>query len=477
MLKRLRRKMLAHQNWVARIPHRFLIRSTEDPYTFTSYSIKQQGWVWKVFPRFVLVEHGSAALMNPTKVIADQVADDMRTRVERAAGLVAATHADYANARIYRATARVADRAPSVLVGTMEWPTAVAKAATTMTSRLQQAVVKAASDACVELMRNYIAQHAPRILRLAEQASVSGGSTGLSHALPQNTKFVFTKGSKDVYFIEEAPRVRSIVWDGERVQVSFPYVVFAVVLDHGGYHLTYAFFRNTPLSTSADKLYWPSLPDIYAEGHVCYNGTRVRGTPSEVIADALTVFWNASFVTRHAGEYLARANSQVPGFSTAKWFKMSTRTPAEVLKYEWIDSGYTVQNLQAKIFGNPHESGALDLFRREVEQVTGDLGLTARQTVHNALAGIPEVAAAREQMFTALQNATMATYSRETLEQIITEVLNDVCDPEKLKLMSEAEIQQATTSIADQVPDFSQALAAAMLSQLNQILDPQGRNP
>lgn len=128
------------------------------------------------------------------------------------------------------------------------------------------------------------------------------------------------------YVYEQSPTNRTIIVDGERYFLKFPYIIYLVKIIDDRKKL-FVFARNKPLKNIDDKLCYLPLPNIYNSGEVCLDDRFT--TPEE----AINLFWNSEF---NSSEMTGEWETYI-----AKIWKTNNFNP---LKIKWIKVDVSLKN-------------------------------------------------------------------------------------------------------------------------------------
>ncbi|MBI5420809.1 MAG: hypothetical protein HZA35_00640 [Parcubacteria group bacterium] len=163
--------------------------------------------------------------------------------------------------------------------------------------------------------------------------------------LPPGTRFHWHLTSRDTHYqifcIENPPQQRTIHILEETRRLALPWIYFIVVFHDVGLFSLYAFYRNTPLTSLDDTLYFPNLPNISPVGFECCLGP---GRPyislkNKHWSEALfTYFWGSSF--RNDGssyiDFYRETEKRIPELKDLDtWENISNENPLFVLGLPW----------------------------------------------------------------------------------------------------------------------------------------------
>jgi hypothetical protein len=211
--------------------------------------------------------------------------------------------------------------------------------------------------------------------------------------LPRNAKIAYTKGSRTVIVIEQEPQVRSVSFTGSlinrevadqasgrtengyRYNLSFPYVMFMIVFDQGGYTYHEVYFRNKTLTSAREHVYLAPLPNVNRKNKetkpMCM-GKDFRGEISEestmtrkcelVVAD----FWTRTFNEHLGTGGFEKIDERIN--SLAKWQEETQKDPLFVLSVNW-GSGKTMKGIVESALDERSRDSKLDWVDSKVKEI------------------------------------------------------------------------------------------------------------
>lgn len=163
----------------------------------------------------------------------------------------------------------------------------------------------------------------------------------------------------EIEIIEQKPQVRETTWNvgGQQMrlvkrELSFPFVVFAILFFQGFLDSLFVFYRNSPSNGSGQtRLYPTNLCNVAQNGRVCL-GRAIEELRSQIsrlsrprqMEHILNQFWfDSAFDLSHLPEanYLPWAKIQ-PELSLDEWEKSSLRKPPFILSINWEKRGHWV---------------------------------------------------------------------------------------------------------------------------------------
>ncbi len=226
------------------------------------------------------------------------------------------------------------------------------------------------------------------VARLAPQRMDTCGAV-----LPDGVKAVFSRGPLTIWVHQTSPRVFNLKWiangsaapfgRGTRyrnVQVALPYlIVFAVFApgENGWLQLGHSnecFFRNAPLESVDDELFYPALLNaskfhpqegrplawictqhLDRSSFACEADTnkRLRRSFRVLMHCLLETGFNYSSEHHEQSSWFSESTRVDKRLATVeKWQEASAKDPLFVLEVPWLKTGLTVQDVAERIFTN-----------------------------------------------------------------------------------------------------------------------------
>ncbi|HWP61817.1 MAG TPA: hypothetical protein VN495_04410 [Candidatus Paceibacterota bacterium] len=389
---------------------------------FKRYGLERPGWLGLVFRRFVLTERETLDL--------SVVSREAVTAVQGSIDDLVATTGNEISTALNNNIARFADHLRGAVDGEMlqhmtergeQLSSGILVGGRAATQAVHRSIVEAAGAVANEKFQEIVQQVLAQLIAYAREET--GVEPKTKFALPDGTRFFYPGDPVSLFVIEEKPRVRTILWDGKQVTLSFPYVVFPVYLQGDKFEVMQVFFRNEPLATPADSLFLPPLPDIMREATrngsvvqrlrwkywLCFPGpTLSRGSPAAVVHSAQHVFWSSNFNSTHWDSRLQRKVNGMEDFSIETWRTQTTDAPQDVLHTDWLQSGFTIEMLandlkRAKDPFKPRK--AMSNLERYVRGLSERVTTGMQEAVLQAIADDKRPAEARAAFDTALRTA------------------------------------------------------------------------
>ncbi|MBI2473474.1 hypothetical protein HYV70_02905 [Candidatus Uhrbacteria bacterium] len=466
MIKGLRTKML---NLFSDILQQLGISLvTSDGKKFRRYRLVHQGWIWFIFPRLVLeslddidlesVTHGTIEeTKNSLRELSTVSQTEMREAIKRsAANRATRTRTDFQK------------KMAALLEGSEDLPSLVSQKGRSAIQKVQRALIEAIGKVTKERFEKIVTKTLAQILIYARE-EVGKGSSQQTYALPYGTRFYYEGDPVSLYVIEEAPRVRTIIWNGQRVTVSFPYVIFCLYLNnsHNTFNQLQVFFRNEPLIKPTDDLFLPPLPDIMEqrdrqkgplnEYYVCFPGPKeMRGTPAQVATSAQHVFWGSSFEPTHWRSPFREQINTMKDFALSEWVERSQKEPGYILKVGWVKVPYNVATFasalkQSKDTFNARES--LSRLEKYAQEVSKKLIEGVQEGILDCVANMPDY-----------------TQSRTEFDRQLKEVLKESKLEEEVKTLVEAELTQACSDA--KIEDLLKGVTQRCIEKFSEIMKP-----
>lgn len=154
--------------------------------------------------------------------------------------------------------------------------------------------------------------------------------------LPKGCIYTQPKRNGNVYVIEQEPRIRTINFLGSDFRLSFPYVIFIVEVDNDC-NLS-VFFRNEPVSSLHDMLYFPCLPNVSeSNGKVCnFSLEEPFESDREMVEAHIRSFWSSTF-NNDLSTFLSFYRKSEPLLSSFDtWQTMTKKDPMFILDVNFL---------------------------------------------------------------------------------------------------------------------------------------------
>lgn len=440
--------------------------------SFSRYKVTIDGWIWGIIPKFSLQKTADVDLQNVvTAVTRDQ---------EAKLGLLAENAKDEIRASVGRSVANRTGRARTSLnkaleeaiTGTETIPNLLMNNGSKSIQAVHQSIITAAGQTAAEQFRKSIQKNLGQIVIYArEEAGLMARTPEATLALPKGTRFAYHGHPMSLYVVEEAPRVRTVLWDGKPTTLAFPYVIFIVAMNGNSYEKLWLYFRNKPLESASNILYTPAIPDIYTDGRVCYPGPKVsRGDPSEVAVSVQEMFWNSSFQTRHWLSDTRALFLKIPNFSIEKWFELSSNNPSEMLKVEWPKAKQTIGSLAKTLITRSDPSldvrNSLSNLDRYALSLTERISVSIQEAVLEQIMDSQGPALAREEFKKRMRASLEELSLGEKAAVIIREHLLSTCDESEIAAIISQVAKRSATQMAQIITPAGQELSTAILEKL-----------
>ncbi len=213
----------------------------------------------------------------------------------------------------------------------------------------RQQLMEKLSEAAEQKFREIVeGRLAELVLRVREECLFDGASedNGKFDAipLPMGTRFHFKRGNASVFVVEQSPMKRTIRIMADNgspakpYEVSFPCVVFFIVMRGKKFDSLYILFSRESLRSADDKLLCPAMSNIDRSFKVCFTGPGSAANLAETAERALENFWGSSFVLTHWANYIDQ-------ISFEKWQEASKRDALFGLSYNWRPAQQTVSSM------------------------------------------------------------------------------------------------------------------------------------
>lgn len=460
----------------------FFVRAGGSGLKLREYRIERLGWIWFVFPRFALVHVRDIDLSKPIRSeemtaqhklheIATSSTEEIRAAVSRSS-----------KNRSGRVKTRLQSSLHDLVLGTEKLPTALVTQGKASAQDVHRAIVQAAGNAAAKKYTEVVRKTLAQLLLYAREEA--GGTPVNPPALPIGTRFVFYGDPHTMYVIEESPRVRTVLWDEEKVQLSFPYVIFIVYLKNGQFEVVQMFFRSEPLRSIKDELYSPHLPDImeshYEEPYksqlrrrfwVCFPGPKItKGDPTGIAHSVQQVFWGSEFRSNHWHRSLREKVEKVPGFSVQRWIEKSRTDPLAAMKFSWLKTPYTVEILAAdlkKREGAPVRE-SLSRLEKYLQELEERVSTAIQEAVVEAITDSNGPTAARHAFEAKIRASLEGMNLASEAARLIREQIDESCADEAIDTIVATVAKKAAIRVGEVITPALDAACVAAEQTLNQ---------
>lgn len=165
------------------------------------------------------------------------------------------------------------------------------------------------------------------------------------------------KGNRSAVAVQLPPAIRSFVYtpDSRVYRVAMPHIVMLIQLigeavdavSTGNKVGIYLYYRNRPVDSLDDELFFSNMPNIYANGQVCWGTDRIPldaplGRKVEMVIDG---FFRSNFNQHELGEQWRPAVSEIAGHPQTfeEWETRSAEDPTFVLALPWRPAGINLR--------------------------------------------------------------------------------------------------------------------------------------
>jgi len=454
-----------------------LVSVNKNGLVFKRYEIQRDGWIWFVFPRLVvkeieeidLAQISARAVKNAQASVA-ALANASRTEVQDA---IKAN----INGRASRVKEKFVQKIDEIVLGSDELPSAIALKGRAAVKSVHRSFVEAAGAAASLNFEQVIQKTLAQLLTYARE-EVGVDSPQERSALPVGTRFVYYGDPITLYIVEEAPRIRTILWDNETVKVSFPYVVLPIYLNNGKFSVMQVFYRNKPLEKQSDSLGAPWLPDIMKDKgepselrykyYLCKGYNKVdKGSPSQVVLSAQKMFWASSFVTNDWHRGLLSDFNRWADFSGAQWINLTKNDPQKILEVAWPDTELTPELLGKDLRKKSGASSPLESITkldRYAKELSVRLSASVQEAVVSAIADSKGPAEARAIFDAKVREAIAESNLSERAQTFVREELLNVCSGAKADAVIKAVVKKASIKLEQ----ILTPAAAAVISEMTE---------
>ncbi|MEK7628819.1 MAG: hypothetical protein AAB421_05410 [Patescibacteria group bacterium] len=469
-----RRRKLRKLKWFQEIEGKDILVPTDTPgLSYVRRKVTFKGWQGLAQPEFDCIQtSGVVDIGHASKKVVDDIVHALKTEADRASSDVLRDMTQRIRFQSTRAHKLVHEQMQELVVGTIDKAPSVLvetgrEAAVDLYTTLGRVVSASTQKVCADIIRRSIMQ----VLMFAREEAAHGGSKAGAFLIPENTRFYFLGNTRDVYIIEEKPAVRTVLWDGKAVRLSFPYVVFAVAIKAGRLETLSCFFRNTALKDLDDELGIPPIPDLMDHCKMCFPGTSVRGPASTVVAAAIHAFWGSNFLSSHYSGYASNAMRKTTGFSWQVWREISTSEPLKILSYPWVPAKHKIKSFEGEAvegFDPQKSMHALDLYGVEIAK---RIAQATQEAVVEILADSQNAGLARKVFDNRIHDAIAKTAVAETAREAVLHTLSAICEPDKTTTL----VNAVATKAAARFEEYLATLPREILQAIHVAIEPHGR--
>lgn len=325
---------------------------------FQSYKLELTGYLWGIIPRFGLKKGKSISLSHMTSQIVRVFSKTLSDELSQVPSIVLqdgeGTLKRSLRTRIGKTKANIAKLAMEAFkeINQKSFESFVKTDRNKFRQQLLEKLGTVAAEVFIQESKTRIAE---LVLRIREELQEDGmeqstqGQESESFAFPIGTRFSISKGRMRVFVIEQSPAKRTIqVMEAagdrsKKFELSYPYVIFFVVMRNKQFDSLYVTFRKEPLHKIDDELLCPAFANIHDDFQVCFTGPRTSETLAETAESAIANFWGGRFKLSDISEYLT---SQI---DLEEWRSRSSRDALFGLSFAWRRSNKTVKSLIAGI--------------------------------------------------------------------------------------------------------------------------------
>lgn len=213
--------------------------------------------------------------------------------------------------------------------------------------------------------------------------------------LPDDVKIAYTKGCRTVMVIEQKPQVRTIGFansltsqkdrdvavrisqNGHWFSLSFPYVYFFIVFDHGKYSYHQIYFRNSQLTSVREHVYLAPMPNVHRNDstkNVCMGGDfRIQLANENTIARKCEMiigdFWQRVFNSDLGDGGFKNVHPKLKNIRV--WQENSKEDPLFILSAKW-KKGKTVKGVVEKLLDGRKMKEDLDAVDKTIRCLLDD---------------------------------------------------------------------------------------------------------
>jgi len=258
-------------------------------------------------------------------------------------------------------------------------------------NRFRQLLMEKLSEVAEESFCKIIDERlAELVLRIREESLFDGTPAENKKSdpvpLPMGTRFHFQRGNVAVFVVEQSPTKRTIKVMADNgspsksYELSFPCVVFFVVMRGRKFDSLYVLFSREALRSVDDQLLCPAMSNIDKSFKVCFTGPGSATNVAETAERALENFWGSSFVLTHWPNYIDQ-------ISFEKWQEASKRDTLFGLSHPWRSARQSVSSMIETILKDvvvqekKRKGRAFDMsaLQKSVDEIAKQLGKEIRE--------------------------------------------------------------------------------------------------
>jgi hypothetical protein len=479
MIKGLRKKILNIFSDV--LQHLRVSLVTSDGKKFRRYRLVHRGWIWFIFPRLILepmdkIDLESVTEKTVAKIHASLAELSTSSQTEMRNGI----KRNAAN-RAARAKGDFQKKMTNLLEGSEELPSLLSQKGRKAIQNVQRSLIESIGKVTRERFEKIVTKTLAQILIYAREEA--GKSSQQTYAFPNGTRFYFEGDPVSLWVIEEAPRVRTIIWDKQRITLSFPYVVFCLYLNNKDHRFNQLqmFFRNEPLSKPTDDLFLPPLPDIIEENDgqkgplneywVCFPGPKnMRGIPAHVATSAQHVFWGSSFNSAHWRDPFRKQINEMKDFNVNEWAQRSQKDPGYILKVNWVKVPYTVATFADALKPRKDEFNArksLSRLEKYANKMSQRLMEGVQESILECVTQTQDYQQSRGEFDAQIKEALKESKIAEAVRELIETELAQTCSDAKMEELLKGVAQRYINRFSEITKPAAQELAASIMRALS----------
>ncbi len=153
---------------------------------------------------------------------------------------------------------------------------------------------------------------------------------------PYGTKAVLQQGDEKFVIVEQPPQTRTCIFEDNKLQLAFPYVVFIIQMN-ASYNDLLVGLSPKPIKSLNDSIYSIPLPNVDDEKfYICLgqaiNKINKIKQPGIIVENIISAFWQTAF-TLYADEMVDHCDYNLLSF--ANWSKLTKEDPTFFITKKW----------------------------------------------------------------------------------------------------------------------------------------------
>jgi hypothetical protein len=438
--------------------------------------------LWGFLPKFTLSEIGSVSFGSLVSSLVQVATDSLRNHIRTVPGVVRKLAATSFKETVVNRAARV----KTTLAGTIaanvvpfnenSLKALIVADRNVFRRKLLEEIGKKTAETFGSIAAKRIGELVMRVRQEVEPTDAGSGSEA-SVALPKGTRFFVKKGKMTVFVIEEPPQTRTLKMMDEAgqksvsYQLSFPHVVFFVVLRGRKSDKMHVLFRKKPLRSLEDTLQCPALPNIHEDFQVCFAPSASKDSLAVMAEESIGNFWGGRFLLTDAASNMRKQ------ITLDAWVEGSKKDSLFGLSFDWRNTSVTVASMLKQItrdFGLEQEdtsSGTnnrgrklMSALEQTIEKITASVENEMKETCFHLVPDWKVDETASAQLLANFRQVVGKISER--MQESVSEEIDGLLKEEALQKALEDAVEQTIQSLEKEA---GKPLAAAQESFIAQL--------